>query len=206
VIVLLLRGLGWLPLLLALSLTDAGAATRCLAPQQADLRLELAKQYDSIRQYAAAAHQLDLWIQYHPQDIRLPDALGSRCWSRGAANTELDQALADCDRAVQAQLAAAHSGFWRLTHRNAPGPGWLMRNRSLVYLRLGDLDKAIADDATALGEASAEESGDRADPLYLRGLAELRKGLASQGDADLAAARKLQPDIDQHYASMGLKP
>jgi hypothetical protein len=40
----------------------------------------------------------------------------------------------------------------------------------------------------------------------LRGLAELRKGLSSQGDAYLAAARKLQPDIDRHYASMGLRP
>jgi tetratricopeptide (TPR) repeat protein len=184
---------------------DLNAVDR-LAPRQADLRLELATQYDSIGQYAAAAHQLDLWIQYHPEDIRLPDALGSRCWSRGAANVELEQALADCDRAVQAELAAAHSAVWRLTHRNAAGPGWLMRDRSLVYLRLGDLDEAIADDDAALRQTNPKGSGDRVHPLYLRGLAELRKGLAPQGEADLAAARKLQPDIDQHYASMGLKP
>ncbi|HEY2036704.1 MAG TPA: aspartyl protease family protein, partial [Steroidobacteraceae bacterium] len=177
-----------------------------LAPEEADLRLELATQYDSIGQCAAAAHQLDLWIQYHPRDVRLPDALGSRCWSRAAANVELDQALADCDRAVRAQLAVSHSAFWRLTHRNAPGPSWLMSNRSLVYLRLGDLDKAIADDDTALAQTDPGESGPRASSLYLRGLAELRKGLASQGQADLAAARKLQPAIDERYASMGLKP
>lgn len=176
------------------------------APQQADLRLRLAMQYGSIGQYAAAVHQLDLWIQYHPEDVRVYEALGSRCWARAAANVELDQALADCDHAVHAQLVESHSAFWRLTHRGASGPGWLLRNRSLVYLRLGDLDKAIADDDAALQQADPEDSTASAYPRYLRGLAELRKGLKSQGLADLAAARKLQPEIDKHYAGMGLTP
>jgi hypothetical protein len=43
-------------------------------------------------------------------------------------------------------------------------------------------------------------------PLYLRGLAELRNGLKSQGLADITAARQLRPDIDRRYASMGLTP
>ena len=177
-----------------------------LAPQEADLRLELATQYGSIGQYAPATHQLDLWIQYHPQDIRLPEALGSRCWMRAAANVELDQALADCDRAVHAELAASHSAFWRLTHRDAPGPGWLMRNRSLVYLRRGDLDKAIADDDAALGQSDPGKSGARASAQYLRALAELRKGLTSRGQADLAAAEKLDGGVVRHFAKMGLAP
>jgi tetratricopeptide (TPR) repeat protein/predicted aspartyl protease len=184
---------------------DLDAVDR-FAPQEADLRLGLAMQYSSIGQYTAAAHQLDLWIQYHPRDIRLPEALGSRCWARAAANMELDQALADCDRAVHAELAQSHSVFWRLTHREAAGPSWLMRNRSLVYLRLGDLDQAIADDDSALAQTDPKENGARAYPLYLRGLAELRKGLQFQGRVDLAAARSLQPDIDKHYAGMGLTP
>lgn len=181
---------------------DLDAVDR-LAPQQADLRIRLARLYGSIGHYAAAAHQLDLWIQYHPEDVRLPAALGMRCWARGAANVQLDQALADCDQAVHTKLIASHSAFWRLTHQAPPGPGWILRNRSLVYLRLGDLDRAIADDDAALAQI---HSGDSAHPLYLRGLAELRKGLKSQGEADLAAARKLRPDIDEHYAGMGLGP
>jgi tetratricopeptide (TPR) repeat protein len=184
---------------------DLDAVDR-LAPQEGDIRLQLSTQYGSIGRYAAAAHQLDLWIQYHPRDVRLSEALGSRCWARAAANIELDQALADCDRAVHEQLAASHSVFWRLTHQSAPGPGWLLRNRSLVYLRLGDLDQAIADDDAALGQSDSVATEERAYPLYLRGLAELRKGLKSQGQADLTAARQLQPDIDKHYASMGLTP
>ncbi len=184
---------------------DLDAVDR-LAPREVDLRLHLAILYGSIDQYTAAARQLDLWIQYHPRDIRLPVALGWRCWARAAANTQLRQALADCNEAVHAEQAASHSLFWRLTHHAGPGPGWLLRNRSLVYLRLGDLDRAIADDDAALTQIKTQASPERAYPLYLRGLAELRKGLKPQGQADLAAARKLRADIDRHYGSMGLSP
>ncbi len=184
---------------------DLDAVDR-LAPPEADLRLHLAALYGSIGQYTAAAHQVDLWIRYHPRDNRLPRAQGLRCWERAAANVRLDQALTDCNRAMRAKLAASHSVFWRLTHQADPGPGWLLRNRSLVYLRLGDLDRAIADDDAALAQIQPAASPERAYPLYLRGLAELRKGLKPQGQADFAAARKLQPDIDGHYARMGLAP
>ncbi len=177
-----------------------------LAPPEADLRLQLAMQYDSIGEYAAAAHQLDLWIEHHPHDVRLAGALGSRCWARAAANIELDEALADCDQAADTEVAQAHSALWRLTHRNAPRPSWLLRNRSLVYLRRGDLDKAIADDDAALAQLQPDDSVDKAASLYVRGLAELRKGLAPRGEKDLAAARTLQPDIDRSYARMGLTP
>jgi tetratricopeptide (TPR) repeat protein/predicted aspartyl protease len=183
---------------------DLDAVDR-LAPPEADLRLQLAGQYGSIGAYAAAAHQLDLWIQHHPRDVRLPGALGSRCWARAAANIELDQALSDCARAASMEAAQAHSALWRLTHRNGPDPSWLLRNRSLVYLRLGDLDKAIADDDAALGQLEPKDP-QTAYLLYLRGLAEVRKGSTSQGQADLAQARHLQPAIDKHYASMGLTP
>lgn len=176
------------------------------APQEADIRLQLSRQYIYIAQYAGAVHQLDLWIRYHPQDVRIYEALGSRCWARAAANMALDQALADCNGAMHAQLAESHSAFWRFTHRNAPGPSWLMSNRSFVYLRLGDFDKAIADDNDSLANTDPRESDERARTLYVRALAELRKGLQSRGQADLAAARKLRPDIDKQYAGMGLTP
>jgi tetratricopeptide (TPR) repeat protein len=184
---------------------DLDAVNR-LAPQEADLRLQLSTLYGSIGQYAAAAHQLDLWVRYHPQDVRLPAALGLRCWALGAAGVQLDQALSDCNRAMRATLTASHSAFWRLTHRAPPGPGWLLRNRSLVYLRRGEFDQAIADDDAALAQIHSAKHPEDAYPRYLRGLAELRKGLKPQGRADLAAARKLQPDIDEHFARMGLTP
>jgi tetratricopeptide (TPR) repeat protein len=182
---------------------DLDAVDR-LAPPDSDLRLRLAGLYASIGRYAATAHQLDLWIHYHSQDNRLPEALGFRCWARAAADVQLDQSLSDCNRSLRSKAADAHSVFWRLTHRAPPGPGWLLRNRSLVYLRLGDVDKSMADDDAALAQTHANE--EEAYPLYLRGLAELRKGLRSRGQADLAAARKLRPGIAEHFARMGLTP
>jgi len=175
-----------------------------LAPPEADLRLRLASLYAAVGEYDAVAHQLDLWIQYHAEDNHMPYALGFRCWARAAADVQLPQALADCNRAMQSKLDDEHSVFWRLTHRTPPGPGWLLRDRSLVYLRLGDPDKAIADDDAAL--AQAHEGEERASSLYLRGLAELRKGRRAAGEADLDAAGKLRPDIAKHYAAMGLAP
>lgn len=175
-----------------------------LAPPEADLRLRLALLYNSIAQYAAGAKQLDLWIEYHADDNRLGEVLGLRCFTRAAADVRLHRALSDCNRAMRSKLADSHSVLWRLTHRTPPGPDWILRDRSLVYLRLGDFDQAIADDDAALAQAG--DADERPYTLYLRGLAELRKGLEPQGRADLAAARKLQPGIDAHYANMGLTP
>ena len=46
----------------------------------------------------------------------------------------------------------------------------------------------------------------QADSLYGRGLAELQKGQASEGRADLEAARRLSPRLDETFASYGVKP
>lgn len=70
-----------------------------------------------------------------------------------------------------------------------------------MYLRLGRLDRAISDDTAAIALQPRSPY-----PLYLRGLAELRQGRRTLGQADIAAAQKLQPDIAEHYALMGLKP
>ncbi len=165
---------------------DLGAVDR-LAPQQADLRLLLGNLYQGIGQYAGAVHQYDLWIEYHEDDLRLPGALAGRCGLQAAANIDLDRALDDCNQALAKLPSAEHAAVFS--------------NRGLVYLRLGQLDRAIAD-ATAAIELHAKSGN----PLYVRGLAELRQGLTAKGQADLAAARKLQPDIARHYSAIGLKP
>ena len=45
-----------------------------------------------------------------------------------------------------------------------------------------------------------------ASSLYGRGLAELRLGKKAQGQADLAAAEKLDKTVVQLFAKMGLAP
>ena len=42
--------------------------------------------------------------------------------------------------------------------------------------------------------------------LYGRGLARLRSGNKPGGEADLALARKLDPEIDARFARYGLRP
>ena len=41
---------------------------------------------------------------------------------------------------------------------------------------------------------------------YVRGLARLREGNEKDGDADIAAAKKLDPKIADEYAGYGVQP
>ena len=170
--------------------TDLDAVDR-FAPQQADLRLLLAQLYDAAGQYAGAVHQYDLWVDYHPRDIRLPSALSSRCGSQAAANLDLDRALEDCNAALD------------LTDNVAPAPVSAMtrNNRGLVYLRLGKLGSALADFNAALSLQPGLPIA-----RYGRGLVEIRKGLQADGRADLAAVQSQHPDLAKHLAGLGFTP
>jgi tetratricopeptide (TPR) repeat protein/predicted aspartyl protease len=170
--------------------TDLDAADR-FAPPQWDVRLTLARLYAAAGEYAGAVHQYDLWVEYHPDDVRLPYALSGRCGSEAAANVDVDRALEDCK---QAEL---------LMPANAPLPARaaLKSYRGLVLLREGRLDEALAEFDAAL--ALQPEL-----PLarYARGLVELKQGLRSRGEEDLAAARARAPALTEHLTSWGLKP
>lgn len=170
--------------------TDLDAADR-FAPPQWDVRLTLARLYAAAGEYAGAVHQYDLWVEYHPDDVRLPYALSGRCGSEAAANVDVDRALEDC------------TGAGQLMPANAPVPARaaLRSNRGLVLLREGRLDEALAEFDAAL--ALQPEF-----PLarYARALVELKKGLRSAGAADLAAARARAPALIEHLTSWGLKP
>jgi tetratricopeptide (TPR) repeat protein len=70
-----------------------------------------------------------------------------------------------------------------------------------VHLKSGRYDDAIADYDAAL----------RIDPkkfasLYGRGMAKRRKQDVSGGNADIAAARHLRPEIAMDFARYGLNP
>lgn len=174
--------------------TDARAdfdAVDHLAPEEADLRLELAMLYDSAGEYADAVHQYDLWIEYHRDDVRLYYALARRCGSEGAADVDIERALDDCKQAMRA-----------LPWDAAPdASGTTINYRGMVYLRQGKLDSALAD-----FDAALKLLPELASARYARGLVELRKGQSAQGQADLASAEAQQPDIAKHFASLGLKP
>ena len=170
--------------------SDLDAVDR-LAPPEVDLRLALARLYATAGEYAGAVHQYDLWIEYHAHDTRTPYALSYRCGSEAAANVDLDRALEDCNQALDLLPKAA-----------APAESAVaVSNRGLVYLRQGKLDSALADFDAALRLRPEF-------PLarYARGVVELKKGLKTEGQADLAAAQTHRPGLAKRLAAIGLTP
>lgn len=164
-----------------------------LAKPEDEARLSTAALYGSVGNYAAAAHQYDLWIEAHQADqtpAAVPQetwamAFSGRCWTRGAAKLDLQGALGDCDRAVELLPKSAEA----------------LDSRALVHLQRGEWDLAIADYDSAL-----KLQPRRAGAFYGRGIAEKREGHAAAARVDLAAAVAIEPAIAQHFASFGLEP
>jgi len=71
--------------------------------------------------------------------------------------------------------------------------------RGLVLLKLGRLDEAIADYDAAL---KVYAKGPTA--LYGRGVAKRKKGDVAGGDADIAAAKAIKPDVADWHAKWGV--
>jgi tetratricopeptide (TPR) repeat protein len=109
-------------------------------------------------------------------------AWNTRCWARAILG-QLQDALKDCNEALDDS-----SNFFGA-----------FDSRALVYLKLGELDKSITDYNSALSINPKFASS-----LYGRGLAKNKKQSGS-GDADIAAAVELSPDIAKDYDSYGIK-
>jgi tetratricopeptide (TPR) repeat protein/predicted aspartyl protease len=160
-----------------------------LAPPQADLRLELAGIDARLEKFSASIKQYGLWIDSHPDDSRLPGALGGRCLASALQNQDLAQGLSDCNKAL------------RRADKHYPDYGLLYANRGMVYLRQGNYDKAITDfnDALKLSPKSARA-------LYGRGVAESHKNLSNESAMDVAAARVIAPQLPASYQRYGIEP
>ena len=160
--------------------TDLAALDAGLPPSAA-LRAEMGHLYASFDQAPEALRQFDLWVEAHRRDIRLAGVLNERCWTRARLNIDLPLALRDCKDAIDLD-------------EEAPGYrdslGW-------TYLRLGDAARAKKSFDAAIGLKEQPAS------LYGRGLAQRRLNDAPGGERDLAAARKLNPRIDDEVRKLG---
>ncbi len=145
-----------------------------VAPRQANMRLHLGDLYAAAGQFESAIRQYDLWIEFHRADVRVADALAARCTAQASLNAELNKALADCEAAL----------------RRRPDSMAFLSDRALVELRLHRLDRAITDFDRVL---HSEPQNSWA--LYSRGVARAEKGDRAGAQADISAARALQPDI-----------
>jgi tetratricopeptide (TPR) repeat protein len=150
------------------------------------LRLQVAQTYQSTDFPAQAIPQYDQWIAANPKDERLAFALTDRCRARALLNREIDQALADCERALKLRPSTAE----------------IIESRGMVRYRMGQYDQAIADFGAAL-----KLQPQLAWALYGRGLAELKTGKTAEGQADLKAANELaRPLIVRLRNRYGLAP
>jgi hypothetical protein len=114
---------------------------------------------------------------------------GARCYARAEGGTQLDAALADCNKSLQMK----DSGKGRET-------------RGLVYLRLGRYDDAIADYNASIAAAKLNSDPQPTYAFYGRGLAKLHKGDKAGGKADIAKANHINPKVAAFFVSLGLKP
>jgi tetratricopeptide (TPR) repeat protein/predicted aspartyl protease len=164
--------------------SDLDAVSRLAAPT-AYVHLTLGGMYGRLGYYSAAVSQIDEWLDSHPLEGDQSTGFNSRCYLRARTNHDLTAALDDCNHALK--LVRNDSGF--------------LDSRGLVYLRLGRPRDAISDYDRAL-----RMDPNRPSALYGRGLAELRLGKKPKGQADLAAAEKLDSAIANYFSHMGLVP
>jgi tetratricopeptide (TPR) repeat protein len=74
----------------------------------------------------------------------------------------------------------------------------ILDSRAFVYLKLGQLDKSIAD-----YDAALKIDPELGDSLYGRGVAKKRKG-DSVGGADIVAAKAIRANIVEEYKKYGI--
>lgn len=113
-----------------------------------------------------------------------PRLLNSRCWIKGTLNVALDTALKDCTRSIELSDSTTAA----------------LDSRAMVFFRMNRFDDALADLNAALDNAPGLAAS-----LYMRGLILGRQGKA-EGKADLAAARLINPRIDEDYKRYGIQP
>jgi tetratricopeptide (TPR) repeat protein len=164
-----------------LDAADAGAS------KQADVRFAIARAYQSAGLADAAIAQYDLWVMWHADDARMPEALDSRCWVRALTGVDLVLALKDCNAAL------------RRADKSNPLYARITNSRGLVLLRMGDYDKSISD-----YDAALKISPKNPWSWYGRGIDKLRKKKISEGQADIAQATSIWPKIAEEFNRHGI--
>ena len=145
------------------------------SPQDANAFYKRGIYYAKSGDFALAIKDFDEVIRLQPRDA---EAFNNRCWAR-AMIADLQRALDDCTHALELR----------------PGYADALDSRGFVNLKLGKPAEAIIDYDAALKLSRSASS------LYGRGLAKKRIGDAVGGDKDIIAARALDPEIVNQFAT-----
>jgi predicted aspartyl protease/tetratricopeptide (TPR) repeat protein len=162
--------------------SDMTAARQLAQPGSQQSRV-IAQFYIATGQPADALPLLDDWIRLHGNDHGLGSALNDRCRARAFANVMLDKALKDCRKAIK--LDGANTAY--------------LDSEALVQLRLQDYADAI----TGFEQVLAQQPRS-AWARYGLGLAKIRSGSVDAGNADLAAAKAINPQIAARFEQDGI--
>jgi tetratricopeptide (TPR) repeat protein len=149
-----------------------------LYPNNGNARILRGWLYRHDGKYGRALDEANQTIKIAPKCAR---AYHIRCTAH-AIMGELPAALTDCNEGL------------RLDQRNP----LLLGSRGLVYHKMGDLDKAIADYALRINPKYARA-------LFGRGKARLVKGDELSGTRDIATAERLKPGVGEEMTRWGVK-
>jgi tetratricopeptide (TPR) repeat protein len=152
-----------------------------LAPRKATLYQDRAGAHLAKGEHSRAIADLGAAIKLTPKPALV---LRDRCYVRAISGRELPQGLDDCEQALRMLRSDVVT----------------LERRGLINLRLGYFDKAIADFNAVLKVQAANAAA-----LYGRGVAKKKKGLNIAGEADIAEARQIRPDLVQALIGYGVK-
>jgi len=160
---------------------DFRAAAR-LEPGDAENHAGHAQAFSGQGRYAEAIPGFDRALAIAPDDVRF---LAARCWARAGEGSDLNRALADCNRAVDLapELAAPRA------------------NRGMVRLKQQNWRAAIQDYSRALDSDPLLPTA-----LFGRGYAHARLNDMALARADIVVARQLDQNIDALFVRMGVLP
>lgn len=113
-----------------------------------------------------------------------PTLLNGKCWTKGTRNIMLDTALKDCTQSIELSSDTAAA----------------LDSRAMVWYRLGKYDQALAD----LDAVLATFPG-RGASRFMRSIVLKQLHRDAEAASDLAAARRVYPNIDRQYARYGIK-
>jgi tetratricopeptide (TPR) repeat protein len=164
------------------AVADHSEAIR-LAPKDADAFYNRGYTFSHKGDHERAVADYTAGIELDASKSRL---WGQRCWSRAILGKQRKEALEDCNKARSL----------------SPQIPQILAYRGLVYLKLGQLDKALADYEEAL---TLTKNPNNADWLYVRGVIKARNGDTSGGNADVGRAKSIKADIAEEYAKYGIK-
>ena len=144
-------------------------------PRDTTFRVKLARLRGFLGDHAAAVEQWSILIRSAPHDAGY---LNARCLERFVWNNGLNQALADCNKALKME----------------PNNSNTLDSRASIKLRLNRYLAAVEDYSAAIALNT-----NCAHCFYGRGLAHMGKRNTPEAFQDFEKAKALDPTIDRYF-------